>query len=235
MSLSNNDDSLQWTSLCNRNYKRNQKHVTCIELRLQSRPINTQFDTNHFVYYRTKNDMICIEFRPFIGIIDALFNTEVVPYNDNSPKGGPFAMTSHSNALDFPLQRLPTPTTSHCSDYSTEFRRRRRGEPKRSPPELVNVGTVILNIEQHRNGNAPVESCWRTGILRSAVKGSHDTDRNIPVRQRPSSGFTPVQGQLCSERGCPFDVAVVELLVFLLCLLELYPQVPMYIPELGGE
>src|SRR6202140_543471 len=109
--------------------------------------MHTQFDTNHFVYYRTKNDMICIEFRLFIGIIDALFNTEVVPYNDNSPKGGPFAMTSHSNALDFPLQRLPTPTTSHsndfplqrlptpttshCSDYSTEFRRRRRGEPKR--------------------------------------------------------------------------------------------------------
>src|SRR6202165_3745617 len=87
-------------------------------------------------------------------------------------------------------------TMSHCSDYSTEFRRRRRGEPKRSPPELVNVGMVVLNIEQHRNGNTPVESCWRTGILRAAIKGSHHTDRNIPVRQRPSSGFTLVQGQL---------------------------------------
>ena len=52
--------------------------------------------------------MICIEFRLFIGIIDALFNTEVVPYNDNSLKRGPTAMTSHSNALDFLLQRLPT-------------------------------------------------------------------------------------------------------------------------------
>src|ERR1700686_2493355 len=103
---------------------------------------------------------------------------------------------SHCNDIPLQCTRLSTPTTSHCSDYSTEFRRRRRGEPKRSPPELVNVGTVVLNIE-HRNRNAPVESCWRTGILRSAVKGSHDTDRNIPVRQRPSSGFTPVQGQLC--------------------------------------
>src|ERR1700694_3132983 len=89
-------------------------------------------------------------------------------------------------------------TMSHCSDYSTEFRRRWRGEPKRSPPELVNVGTVVLNIEQHRHGNAPVESCWGTGLLPSAVTGSHVTDRNIPDRQRPSSGFTPVQGHLCS-------------------------------------
>src|ERR1700687_726648 len=116
MSLSNNDDSLQWTSLCNRNYKRNQKHVTCIELRLQSRPINTQFDTNHFVYYRTKNDMICIEFRLFIGIIDALFNTEVVPYNDNSPKGGPFATTAPCN--DSSLQQQLPATTAPCNNSS---------------------------------------------------------------------------------------------------------------------
>src|ERR1700687_776459 len=162
MSLSNNDDSLQWTSLCNRNYKRNQKHVTCIELRLQSRPINTQFDTNHSVYYRTKNDMICIEFRLFIGVIDALFNTEVVPLQPQLPEA-----RSHCNDIPLQCTQLPTPTTSHCSDYSTEFRHCRRREPKRSPLELVNVGTVVLNIGQHRNGNTPVDSRWGTGILQS--------------------------------------------------------------------
>src|ERR1700694_1073993 len=46
-----------------------------------------------------------------------------------------------------------------------------------------------------RNGNTPVESRWRTGILRSALKVSHNPDRNILVWRRPSSGYTPVQGQ----------------------------------------
>src|ERR1700686_5112890 len=62
-----------------------------------------------------------------------------------------------------PERSGPLPTL----DYSPRFRRRRTGEPKRSPPELVNVGTVVLNIEQAWNGNAAVESC-----LSSAVKGS---------------------------------------------------------------
>src|ERR1700686_3943560 len=80
--------------------------------------MHTQFDTNHFVYYRTKNDMICIEFRLFIGIIDALFNTEVVPYNDNSPKGGPFATTAPCN--DSSLQQQLPATTAPCNNSSLQ-------------------------------------------------------------------------------------------------------------------
>ena len=65
------------------------------------------------------------------------------------------------------------------------------------PDAYSDVGTVVVNTGQHRNGNAPVETCQRTGILQSAIKGKHDTDRTIPVCGRPSSGFTPVQCQLC--------------------------------------